>query len=417
MKRLLKILLPVLLMTTSVGMLSCSEEEFGPSIFREEVGAAGNASITFPLDSFCRVSFLEPYNMRFIYRMEDNESDMNYNLVPCSYEQSLILATLCKYLWYDVYRDNVENGGVFLKKYSPRMIHVIGSPAYNPVQGTEVLGTAEGGIKITLYNGNALSPDDIDYMNEYFFKTMHHEFFHILNQNVNRPVSFDALSAGKYNPNTWTTLHDSVAAGMGFVSPYASSQSGEDWVEVMANYIVKDIRTWDVMMSSASFEWESVGDVEASVWDKLNEQVNKGKVNRDSVGYYAGVSSYSENGTPMTYTIVRKLIQRNATGSHAVTDQYGNIVYLHTSGVRGNEVIDRKLQMCRMWMKQYFNVDLDKIRMAVQHRQWLTDDEGNFILDVNGDFINGLTFVRPDGGSVIDDLVRQVLELKSNADE
>lgn len=47
-----------------------------------------------------------------------------------------------------------------------------------------VLGTAEGGMKITLYNVNDINPDkiDINLLNEYYFQTMHHEFAHILHQ-------------------------------------------------------------------------------------------------------------------------------------------------------------------------------------------------------------------------------------------
>jgi hypothetical protein len=47
------------------------------------------------------------------------------------------------------------------------------------------LGTAEGGLKITLYNAESLKPADLDNLNEYFFKTMHNEFSHILHQNIN----------------------------------------------------------------------------------------------------------------------------------------------------------------------------------------------------------------------------------------
>lgn len=84
------------------------------------------------------------------------------------------MARLVKYLWFDVYGTVV--GEEFLKENGPRIIHLIGSPAYNPISGTIVLGTAEGDIKVTLYSCNDLDPTNIDMMNEYYFKTMHHEF-------------------------------------------------------------------------------------------------------------------------------------------------------------------------------------------------------------------------------------------------
>lgn len=408
MKTTLKIFCLAAITTTAVNLASCSEEKLGDSIFDPTEYPLDQTAYTFPLDTFVKKNFLEPYNLRYLYRMQDIGSDMNYNLVPCSYDQSVTLAVLCKYLWYDVYEKHV--GSTFLKTYSPRIIHVIGSPAYNPTQGTMVLGTAEGGLKITLYNAEHLSPADIDYMNEYFFKTMHHEFAHILNQRYNRPTDFDLISNGKYNPIDWNNTPDSVALSQGFVSNYGSSQAREDWVEVIANYIVKDTITWRNMLNTAAWEWEIADDVKCSHWDKINRMVLQGKANRDSVGYMLEVSSYS-NGDPETYKVQRKHIQRDSLG-YAIPGANGEIQYLSTSGVDGRATILQKLGYVKDWLKEYFGYELDSVRMEVQHRQWLTDDTGNFIFDENGHFINNLIYVRPDGTSVLDDLRGEVERYK-----
>lgn len=400
-----------LCLTAGLMSESCSRDELGKSIFDVTEYPLDPSSITFPLDTFCKVNFLEPYNLKYMYKMEDIGSDMNYNLVPCSYDQSITLAVLCKYLWYDVYHDSIPDGELFLKKYSPRIIHVIGSPAFNPAQGTEVLGTAEGGLKITLYNANNLSPKNIDYMNEYFFKTMHHEFSHILNQNANRPNEFDRISNGKYNAVSWNDTEDLVALGQGFVSPYASSQAREDWVEVIANYIVKDTMTWNEMIKNASYQWEYVKDVEASYWNKLDKLVQNGKANRDSVGYFVRGTSTSGDDVA-TYGIVRMVIQRDEDNKFAIPDADGNIVYLHTSGIQGDEVIKQKLDMVRSWLAEYFNMDLEKVRMGVQRRQWLTDENGDFVFDAQGKFINNITYVREDGSTVLDSLRNDVFKYK-----
>jgi substrate import-associated zinc metallohydrolase lipoprotein len=395
--------------TLALTAVSCSDEDFGPSIFDTTEYPLDRTSYTFPLDTFCKVNFLEPYNLKYMYQMEDVGTDMNYNLIPCSYDQSVTLAVLCKYLWYDVYKDIV--GEQFLKTFSPRIIHVIGSPAYNPTQGTMVLGTAEGGLKITLYNAEHLSPSDIDYMNEYFFKTMHHEFSHILNQRYNRPTEFDLLSNGKYNTVSWNDTPDSVALGQGFISPYASSQAREDWVEIIANYIVKDTITWNKALETAAFSWELATDVRAAEWDKFNAQVLAGRANRDSVGYYVRTSSTS-GGEDATYAIQRKLIVRDSLG-YAIPGANGEIQFLKTSGVDGKGLIKQKLEMAREWLKTHFNYDLEAVRMAVQRRQWLTDKNGNFVFDDNGNFINNLVFVRADGTTVLDDLRQEVDKYKA----
>ena len=151
----LKILL-FAVMTLIAGncIVSCSDDDFGPSIFDTVERPLDRSLTTFPLDTFVKVNFLEPYNLRFLYKMEDIGSDLEVNLVPAVYDQSVKLAVLSKYLWYDVYEQCADAD--FLKIYSPRIIHVIGSPSYNPSSGTETLGEAEGGLKITLYNVNNL---------------------------------------------------------------------------------------------------------------------------------------------------------------------------------------------------------------------------------------------------------------------
>ncbi|MDO5447163.1 MAG: putative zinc-binding metallopeptidase [Prevotellaceae bacterium] len=386
---------------------SCSSDSLGDSIFDTNDYPLDKTSYTFPLDSFCKANFQEPYNLQFLYKMKDISSDMDYNLVPCTYEKGLDLAVLSKYLWFDVYRDNVGNGDLFLKKYSPKIIHIIGSKAYNPGSGTERLGLAEGGLKITLYNANDVDVKDIDYINEYFFKTMHHEFSHILNQNINRPTDFDLISNGKYNAEDWGDTPDSVALGRGFVSPYASKQAGEDWVEVIANYIVKDTVKWNQMLNTAAYEWEYVEDVDYDYWKSLNTKVYQGLANVDSVGYLVGVNSNIA-------FVVRKSIQRDAENKYAVLSADSSIVYKHSSGVNGRQVILQKLEMVKSWLKEFFDYDIDKVRMAVQRKQWLTDENGNFILDSKGRFINNFTYKRTDGTTLMDELRQQVTRLKEN---
>lgn len=230
--------------------LSCStQEDFGPSIFDVE-DHLNESQASYEFDSWLRQAYLQPYNLDFRYRMEDIGSDMDFNLVPTSFAKAQQMAKLVKYLWFDVYGTVVSPE--FLKENGPRIIHLIGSPAYNPISGTILLGTAEGGIKVTLYRCNELDPTDVDMLNEYYFKTMHHEFAHILHQKRNYPVEFGIISRGRYNPLGWQYKTDSEAATLGFVSPYAGSQNREDFVEVIANYLVKSDAQWDAILQLAS---------------------------------------------------------------------------------------------------------------------------------------------------------------------
>jgi substrate import-associated zinc metallohydrolase lipoprotein len=409
----LNIILMAIVALTMLNLSSCKDDDLGTTIFDTTDYPLDRTVYSFPLDTFVKVNFQEPYNMRYLYRLQDIGSDMDYNLTPCSYDQCINLAVLNKYLWYDVYRDVV--GDEFLKTYSPRVMHIIGSPAYNPTSGTIKLGTAEGGLKITLYNAESLVPSDLDNLNEYFFKTMHHEFSHILHQNINYPTDFNLISKPFYNTASWQDTPDSVALGQGFVSNYASSQAREDWVEIIANYIVKDSVTWANMLEGATKSWELAMDVDYDHWVRCDAKCKRGEANRDSVGYYFKDGTTS-GGKVITCQVVRKYIQRDVNG-YAVPDANGNIVYLSIVDKNGNEtgreVILKKLEMCREWLKTNFNYDIDAVRYAVQHKQYIYDENDHLVLDSKGRPINALTYVRPDGTTLMQELRGWVERYKS----
>ena len=150
---------------------SCSEDDLsGTSVIKPE------QTTETPLDSWLYKNYIEPYNIEFRYRYEDMESDMIYDLTPANYEKSVQMAKLVKHLCLQAY-DEVTGSRDFITSYFPKMVFLVGSPAYNN-NGEVVLGTAEGGTKITLYAVNNMDPTDVDLLNEWYFKTIHHEFAH-----------------------------------------------------------------------------------------------------------------------------------------------------------------------------------------------------------------------------------------------
>lgn len=230
-----------------VALTSCEKDKFSDSIFVDPKDDPN--SPTYSFDKWLYQRFVVPYNLEFIYTWNDNASDANYNLVPVTLGKADTIAHLTRYLWFDVY-DKVVNED-FLKTYGPRMIQLVGSAAINASQGTEKLGTAEGGIKITLYKINEIDLHDISQLNTYAFHVMHHEFSHILHQTKNYPKEYETLCAGDYDTDGWQNREDSVAWQLGFVTPYGSSQPREDFVEVIATYIEKPYADWDHMMEVA----------------------------------------------------------------------------------------------------------------------------------------------------------------------
>lgn len=201
-------------------------------------------------DKWLVTNYIEPYNIMFKYRMEKNESDFNYWLVPATYENSIKMAKLMKFLCFEPY-DDITGSKEFIKSYYPKMIHLVGSGAYRN-NGTFVLGTAEGGLKITMYFVNEMRIET-DYLNEYYFKTMHHEFAHILNQTKPYSTDFDAISGSEYVTDTWSDAweNDAEAQQNGFISAYASSEAGEDFVELLSIYVTNTPEYWANVIKNA----------------------------------------------------------------------------------------------------------------------------------------------------------------------
>lgn len=230
-----------------IGFASCEKDKFGESIFIDPV--VDTTAYSYPFDQWLHKYYTIPYNVEFRYRLDDSGTDPNYNVVPVSMSKADTIAHLALYLWYDVY-DSVAVPG-FLHDNGPRIIQLIGSAMINAAQGTEKLGQAEGGIKITLMKINLMQTDNIDQLNEYIFKTMHHEFSHILHQKKTMPKEFEQISAADYNPDGWQYTTETEAWQLGFASPYGSSQAREDFVEIIANYIVKSDAQIEKMLTVA----------------------------------------------------------------------------------------------------------------------------------------------------------------------
>lgn len=401
MKFNLKSLVLVAVAALSAGFTSCSDDDFTSTIFDTDPAQdyLDKTQYTFPLDTFVKKEFLESYNVKFTYKFDDKGSDKNKNLTPATYEQSLDLAVLTKYLWYDVYKELA--GEEFLKKNSPRIINITGSKNYNASSGTETLGDASSGVKINLYNVNNLNVNDVDMMNEYFFKTMHHEFSHILDQKILHPTSFNTISSSGYDASGWSDSPDSLKAGAGFVTPYASSSVSEDWAESMANYITMDSLAWKQKLESADFEWEVLDCKNKTEYEKL---LSPG-CNLDTIGYFKQTQSGVNN------KLYRRKCLRNADGTVALNEK-GQPQWLHETGVDGRATILRKVNLVRTYLKENYNIDLDALRKMVQERTFVTNPDGTFVVE-NGNLVNKLTSVQESGKKLIDMLRDEVNKFKA----
>ena len=231
----------------SATFTSCSDSD---EMSRESVITVDQQDYT-EFDYWLQRNFVAPYNIRFKYRYEDNESDKNYYTVPSRYEDAIMMAHLVKFMCIEAYD---EVGGIdFTRAYFPKLIFTIGEWEYNN-NGTYILGTAEGGRKILLSGTNYLnlylkSANDL---NEYYLKTIHHEFTHILNQTKDYPADFQLITGTGYVADKWSESPlDRGYLQRGFISAYAQHSDKEDFAEMLSMYICYPESVWNGWMAEA----------------------------------------------------------------------------------------------------------------------------------------------------------------------
>jgi substrate import-associated zinc metallohydrolase lipoprotein len=242
-----KITIYILALAALLNFAACSEDDLdSKSIFDTTPPERTE------FDNWLIQNFTIPYNIEFKYRMEDIESSITHDLVPADMENSQKMAKLVKHLWLETY-DEIS-GVHFTRKYIPKVIHLVGSAAWNN-NNTKVVGSAEGGLKVTLYEINDLVID-IDVLNENYFHTMHHEFAHILHQTKDYDTDYKEISSADYIGINWYQRDDRDARILGFVTPYSMQEANEDFVELFSTYILSTKEQWAAIMAEAGSDTE-----------------------------------------------------------------------------------------------------------------------------------------------------------------
>lgn len=207
-------------------------------------------------DKWLQANFLLPYNIEIKYRYELMETNLAYWTVPADYKQSIVYAHLVKYLCVDSY-DEVA-GTVFTCSYFPKLFFLEGTFHYDN-NGTMILGTAEGGRKIFLggvnhlnyYLEDAVDKQDPTTLNELYFKTIHHEFTHILNQTKSFSSDYQLVTGSDYVLGSWNEVHSSDYLKYGFITAYSQHSDTEDFAEMLSTYIINTPEQWAKWMQAA----------------------------------------------------------------------------------------------------------------------------------------------------------------------
>ena len=299
-----KLYIILLAFVTSLGLVSCSDDDPSSTTIFPTASPTRDA-----FDQWLLKNYTYPYNVDVKYKMEDIESDQKYTLVPADSAKSAKLSIIMKFLWFDAYNEVI--GPDFIKQNMPRMIHFIGSPAYNS-EGTMVLGTAEGGLKVTLYMVNNLTDDmltDYDTMNEYYFHTLHHEFTHILNQKIPYDRSYDLITESGYVSGDWYQVDENTAHQAGFVTPYAMVEPVEDFAEMLSKYVTVSASEWQAILDDATNASKADGEQDGA--DKIKAKLDI-------------VRSYMQNSWNIDIDELRDAVLRRASELKSIDLQHLN---------------------------------------------------------------------------------------------
>ena len=399
-----KIIYFFLAISMGLSMTSCTnDDDFTASIFDTTVGAVDTTASTAPFDKWLYENFVLPYNTEIQYKFNLPASDLNFQLTPADYKKSQLLSHFIKYLFYDVY--NKYAGEDFMKKYGPRIFHYIGSAAYAPTTGTETLGYASAGVKITLINVNNMkywTPEtpytdaDMDQLNKDQFHVMHHEFSHILHQTKTYPVAFGQITPGSYEARGWQDRDSILTHQLGYLTHYASSAIYEDFVETLSCTITDTDYRWMTTIIEACLNGGvKNGDKEAvytlidslgirdfndpgKIWNKFS--IYKELAKNENSGEYEETGRY----VPNFHQQEAKSKSDVALKFEWVKDftsfkDYMEWVKIDTDDKEGGiNAILKKLSIAEAWHMEKWGLPLYQLRREVRERQ---DKVNDFVRD------------------------------------
>ena len=266
----IKLYISILLL---IGIAACKKENVGD--VDDIPGLGGDGWVKGPIDNWVYDNLTKPFNISVKYKWDQFELDLNKSLVPPKEEKIVPVMEAVKKVWIDTYI--AEAGADFIKTYCPKFFVLCGSASWN-TDGTITLGTAEGGRKIVLYVLNDFriksmpdyKPSDSANIKQ-MFHTIEHEFGHILHQNVMYAEDFKRITPGLYTAN-WNNVRDNTARRDGFVTAYASSAPGEDFVEMISMMLIEGKAGFDKIVASIPPGTSTNGTTQADAVTKLRKK-------------------------------------------------------------------------------------------------------------------------------------------------
>lgn len=241
----------MMLAMSFVVVSSCRKEEKLDDVNPVDLG--GETWVPTAIDQWLRDSLTVPYNISVKYRWDPWELNLDKTLTPPDESKIVPAMSAIKRVWIDPY--NLETGSdLFIKRYSPKQFKLVGSVEYN-YNGTVLLGQAEGGNNIAFFDINQNFDKDNASSIMRMIQTSHHEFAHVLHQNILYPPEFKGISASLgldgYTA-TWFNIFPDEALEEGYITPYSMASFDEDFVEMIANMLMFGRVRFDEIVSTVN---------------------------------------------------------------------------------------------------------------------------------------------------------------------
>lgn len=198
------------------------------------------------IDQWILDNLTNPYNIEIKYKWDDSEVPNERVLTPPDMDKVIPFLQTLKNVWIESYEK--AGGKTFIRKYVPKQIVLVGSKQFDD-NGNLVQGTAEDGIKVALYQINEFDPSNKAFLKR-LFHVMHHEFGHILHQQVLYPDEFKDVTPSGYTA-AWMNGKLIDALSTGFISMYSRNNLDDDWVEIIAALLTNSNEEYEAIVNQA----------------------------------------------------------------------------------------------------------------------------------------------------------------------
>ena len=298
-----------------------------------------------PLDKYIENNFSKPYSIDILYRFLEREIYRSYTFAPTRYEKAVEFVNVFNYLFIEPYIKVTSKQ--FLKEHSFSTIILIGEPAFNST-GAKLVGFAAAGVKIHLLEINNMDPNNIYWLNDNILATLYHENAHTWHQAKLYPTDYERISASDYKRDNWVTAWNLSSRNYlpaGFMTAYYSFNSDEDFVEMLARYIVYHNATLDcgcaTTDSSLDTDGDGFNDTLYTAWK--NKFWNYGSLN-DGQNNYASSNVWEEQL------------------------KIADVKIRPTETYTGKKKIEQKMAIMKKYLLEEWNINLDELRAEIRSR-------------------------------------------------